>query len=85
MFGGALRVAQALEGGATALVGVWQRAPLQALARLHTLAAADLVDDERLGRPRTDPDVGPRLELLRRRGDRRHSGAGAGACRGRAR
>jgi hypothetical protein len=25
-----------------ALVGVWQRAPLQALARLHMLAAADL-------------------------------------------
>ena len=49
VFAGALRVAQALEGGETALVGVWQRAPLQALARLHMLAAAD---------------VGPRLELL---------------------
>ncbi|EJZ15020.1 hypothetical protein MFORT_06957, partial [Mycolicibacterium fortuitum subsp. fortuitum DSM 46621 = ATCC 6841 = JCM 6387] len=51
-------------GGATALVGVWQRAPMQALARLHALAAADLTDDEHLGRPRTDPDVGRRLELL---------------------
>jgi hypothetical protein len=61
---GAIRVAEALEGGATALVGVWQRAPLQALARLHALAAADLADDENLGRPRTDPDVGRRLELL---------------------
>lgn len=62
---GALRVAEALEGGATSLVGVWQRAPLQAMARLHALAAADLTDDERLGRPRTDdPDVGRRLELL---------------------
>ena len=62
---GALRVAEALEGGATSLVGVWQRAPLQALARLHALAAADLTGDERLGRPRTDdPDVGRRLELL---------------------
>src|SRR5271154_3657470 len=50
VFAGALRVAQALEGGETNLVGVWQRAPLQALARL--------------GRPRADADVGPRLELL---------------------
>lgn len=62
---GAIRVAEALEGGATALVGVWQRAPMQALARLHALAAADLTDEkEHLGRPRTDPDVGRRLELL---------------------
>jgi hypothetical protein len=61
---GALRVAEALEGGATSLVGVWQRAPLQALARLHALAAADLTDDEHLGRPRAGGDVGRRLELL---------------------
>jgi hypothetical protein len=61
---GALRVAEALEGGATALVGVWQRAPLQAMARLHALAAADLTDDDRLGRPRPDPGVARRLELL---------------------
>ena len=64
VFAGALRVAQALEGGETALAGVWQRAPLQALARLHMLAAADLVDESRLGRPRADGDIGPRLELL---------------------
>lgn len=67
VFAGALRVAQELEGGGGALVGVWQRAPLQALARLHMLAAADLVDDDRLGRPRvlgTPGDVAPRLELL---------------------
>ena len=64
VFAGALRVAQALDGGGGALVGVWQRAPLQALARLHMLAAADMVDPDRLGRPRADPDVGPRLELL---------------------
>ena len=57
---GALRVGQALEGGATTLVGVWQRAPLQALARLHALAAADLVDERLLGRPRQDPEVSPR-------------------------
>jgi hypothetical protein len=64
VIGGALRVAQALEGGGGALVGVWQRAPLQALARLHMLAAAGQVDDDRLGRPRAEPEIGPRLELL---------------------
>ncbi|WP_163795358.1 oxidoreductase [Mycolicibacterium sediminis] len=61
---GALRVAEALEGGATSLVGAWQRAPLQAIARLHALAASDLTDDDRLGRPRGDGDVARRLELL---------------------
>jgi hypothetical protein len=61
---GALRVAEALEGGAGSLIGVWRRAPLQAMARLHSLAAADLVDDDALGRPRADTDVGRRLELL---------------------
>jgi hypothetical protein len=61
---GALRVCEALEGGATSMVGVWQRAPLQAIARLHALAAADVADDERLGRPRADADVGRRLALL---------------------
>ncbi|OBI75146.1 oxidoreductase [Mycobacterium sp. E740] len=61
---GALRVSEAVEGGATALVGVWQRAPLQAIARLHALAAAGIADDDRLGRPRTDTDVGERLTLL---------------------
>ncbi|OSC40168.1 oxidoreductase [Mycobacterium decipiens] len=64
VFAGALRVAQELEGGAGPLVGVWRRAPLQALARLHMLAAADQVDADRLGRPRGDAEVGPRLELL---------------------
>lgn len=61
---GALRVAEALEGGEGALVGVWRRAPLQAIARLHALAAADLVDGDALGRPRRDEGVGRRLELL---------------------
>lgn len=61
---GALRVAEALEGGETSLVGVWRRAPLQAVARLHALAAADITDDDSLGRPRRDAQVGPRLALL---------------------
>ena len=63
---GSLRVGQALDGDALRnLVGTWQRAPLQALARLHLLAAADLVTDEDLlGRPRVDPGVAERLNLL---------------------
>lgn len=45
---GSLRVAAAL-GSATS---VWQRSPMQILARLHTLAAADLTTDPAtLGRP----------------------------------
>lgn len=63
---GSLRVGQALDGDALRnLVGTWQRAPLQALARLHLLAAADLVADEaELGRPRGDGGVAQRLDLL---------------------
>lgn len=63
---GALRVAQALDGDALPImVGTWQRAPLQALARLHLLAAAGLVPDEAdLGRPRTAAGVGERLDAL---------------------
>ena len=66
LLAGALRAGQALEGGATQLVGVWQRAPLQALARVHALAAADLVDDDQLGRPRQQPETAGRLDLLSR-------------------
>jgi hypothetical protein len=44
-----------------ALAVVWRRAPLQALARLHLLAAADLVPPEQLGRPVRG---GPRLLAL---------------------
>ena len=58
---GALRVAAALGS----LITIWPRAPLQALARLHTLAAADLVPADQLGRPRTtDPVVGRGLRRL---------------------
>ncbi|WP_092604673.1 oxidoreductase [Actinopolyspora xinjiangensis] len=65
LLAGSLRVAEALGP----LLGTWQRAPLQALARLHVLAAADLVgehEQERLGRPRADPSVSARLDLLAR-------------------
>ncbi|MBF6138058.1 oxidoreductase [Nocardia otitidiscaviarum] len=63
---GSLRVGQALDGEALrTLAGVWQRAPLQALARLHLLAAADMVADQQsLGRPRDVPGVAERLDLL---------------------
>lgn len=58
---GALRVAA--EG--PSLRGTWGRAPLQVLARLHTLAAAGLVGDDRhdsLGRP--THEAAPRLTAL---------------------
>ncbi|RRQ27940.1 oxidoreductase [Rhodococcus sp. Eu-32] len=63
---GSLRVASALDGDALQnLLSVWKRAPLQALARLHLLAAADLVtDDSLLGRPREGDGIGERLDLL---------------------
>ena len=37
------------------LADTWRRAPLQALARLHTLAAVDVSETEALGRPRPRP------------------------------
>lgn len=63
---GAMRVAQALDGDSLEqLTAVFRRAPAQALARLHMLAAADMVDDpELLGRPRADVSVAGRLDLL---------------------
>lgn len=52
---GALRVSAALGH----LVGVWQRSPRQALARLHLLAARDLVADaDQLGRPAAGASAG---------------------------
>lgn len=63
---GAMRVSQALDGHALeALTGVFRRAPAQAFARLHMLAAADLVTDpDDLGRPSAAPGVAERLDLL---------------------
>lgn len=42
----------------------WRRAPLQALARLHTLAAADVVPASSIGRPRAHPGVASRLNAM---------------------
>ncbi|MGY1635681.1 oxidoreductase [Geodermatophilus sp. SYSU D00742] len=52
---GSLRTSVALGS----LQDTWERAPGQVLARLHVLAAADLADRARLGRPA--PHAGPRL------------------------
>ncbi|MEH1098233.1 oxidoreductase [Micromonospora sp. CPCC 205561] len=57
---GALRVAGALPG----LSDLWPRAPRQALARLHVLAARDVVTEAELGRPVADPVVAARLDAL---------------------
>ncbi|NEK60531.1 oxidoreductase [Geodermatophilus sabuli] len=55
---GALRTSGALGS----MVETWSRAPGQVLARLHVLAAADLVDRSALGRPAAH--AGPRLAGL---------------------
>ncbi|MCW2717596.1 MAG: Oxidoreductase [Pseudonocardia sp.] len=61
---GAVRVAE--ESGR--MLAVWRTSPLQALARLHVVAAADLVADDRrdaeLGRPANSAGVSARLSLL---------------------
>jgi hypothetical protein len=58
---GAVRVS----AGLGALVPVWERAPLQAIARLHVLAAAGTVPDNQLGRPTASADTN-RLTALAR-------------------
>ncbi|TDE00510.1 oxidoreductase [Jiangella asiatica] len=59
---GALRLAAEVP----ALADVWLRSPRQALARMHLVAARDLVaDDDALGRPRPGAD-GARLDQLLR-------------------
>lgn len=57
---GAVRIAE--ESGR--LLGAWRTSPLQALARLHVLAAADLAPEPQLGRPRRDAETSARLALL---------------------
>ena len=55
----ALRVSVEVLG----LVPVFSRTPLQALARLHALAAAGTVPDDEVGRPR-DPESAARLRAV---------------------
>jgi hypothetical protein len=54
---GAMRAQSAIGS----LADTWTRAPRQALARLHTLAAADVLDADALGRPTGDTR---RLDVL---------------------
>ena len=62
---GAIRVAQALDPDSLDReVAVFRRAPMQSLARLHSLAAAELAPAEELGRPRDEPHIAQRLDLL---------------------
>ncbi len=56
---GAVRLSTELLG----LLPVWNRSPVQALARIHALAAAGTVDDSELGRP-ANPDGVKRLTEL---------------------
>ncbi len=42
---------------AQGLSGTWQRAPMQAIARLHTAGAAGLLPQEALGRPRRNDEA----------------------------
>lgn len=57
---GALRVSAALDP----LADRWSRSPRQVLARLHMLAARDLVPDDALGRPVPGEAVATRLDAL---------------------
>ena len=53
-----------LAGAVRELSKAWRQAPLQAIARLHTLAAIDVAPPELLGRPRPEPGVTSRLTAL---------------------
>lgn len=53
-----------VSGEVGALAGTWQRAPLQALARLHTVAMSGQVPPAALGRPRAEAGVSERLTTL---------------------
>jgi hypothetical protein len=58
---GALRTQAAIGS----LADTWTKAPRQAMARLHALAAADVTSDpEALGRPRASEEVAARLDTL---------------------
>jgi hypothetical protein len=53
-----------IAGEVGGLADTWKRAPLQVLARLHTVAMSERVAEDALGRPRADPGVSERLTTL---------------------
>ena len=57
---GSLRVTASLDG----LASQWSKAPRQVLAKLHVLAARDVVDADDLGRPSQDAAASGRIDLL---------------------
>jgi hypothetical protein len=57
---GALRVSRELD----AMAPLWPKVPRQVLARVHVLAARDVVPPDQLGRPSADPAVAGRLSTL---------------------
>ncbi|MEO8106428.1 MAG: oxidoreductase [Actinomycetes bacterium] len=56
----ALQVATEVGG----LADTWKRAPLQALARLHTVAITERAPEQEIGRPRSDAGVSERLTTM---------------------
>lgn len=60
---GQLRGALRISGELGSLAGVWKRSPIQALSRMHLLAAAGSVEPDRIGRPR-DAEAAGRLTAL---------------------
>ncbi len=59
-----IRAALRLSAAAPAAVATWRRAPLQALAHLHLVAASGVVPADVLGRPRSGDGVAERLVAL---------------------
>lgn len=60
---GQLRGALRVSGELGALASVWKRSPIQALSRMHLLAAAGSVESEHIGRPRS-PEAARLLNTL---------------------
>jgi len=62
--GAVVRAAVRVSAEVAGLLGVWEKAPTQALARLHVVAAADVVGNpDELGRP-VSAEAAARLEQL---------------------